>query len=223
MKPFPLITVCYSTVGYDLRSTQLSLSMLVFTQRQPTVSWVCTEVWKIDVTCDPFVSLHGSCDYHCHTHWQNDNTPSCDLITSPSLCSSSLGTSCRRGPTSPGKSWLRTEGTGAVQWSWPSPSPTWRISLRTGRRTATAWSSRRTPSETRPSWYVGWGVCPMANTGSRSTNTYGGIASKYIRVGLMTDLTSDWYWHRDPPFPGQQSVHCLTHTQTYSYTVCPIT
>lgn len=66
-----------------------------------------------------------------------------------------------RGPTSPEKLWLRTEATEAARWSCPSPSPTWRTSLRSGRRTATAWSYRKTPSETHPSWYTGEGGCKV--------------------------------------------------------------
>lgn len=57
-----------------------------------------------------------------------------------------------RGPTSPGRSWPRMAETGAVRWNWPSPSPMWKTSRRSGKRKATPWSYPRTPCGTRPSW-----------------------------------------------------------------------
>lgn len=89
---------------------------------------------------------------------------------------------CHRGPTSPGKLWQQTEGTEAVQWSCPSPSPMWRTSLHSGKKTATAWSYQKTLSEIHPSWYIGVGVWQLAHKRRRCTNTHG-------FVGVCTILT----------------------------------
>lgn len=89
-----------------------------------------------------------------------------------------------RGRTSPEKLWPQTEATGAAQWNFLSPSPTWRTSLHSGKRRAMPWSYQKTPSETLLSWYIlyGWGW------GRRQTLLTDGAGGRHCSLLWKTNL-----------------------------------